>query len=360
MKKISLIFAALTIPLCGSALEWTEGLVEKLKSAKEINCTIDFREGIYNGNDSASLSKALGHESGWEIAFFNQVRNNLCDGVGYQSPGLCKPNEHRKFNIHVIVKSVGEHGEMQAQGLIWTDNIENASKYDILTGPGRWNDFDKLLLESSKDLMKPAVVNNAKYYAEIILDLKKEASKKKEKTDKETPKYLKDKAGKRKEGAEFNKYFELKSGDAQILNNIGPAIVETDYSDATFGNDKFNKCFADRNEMESIASAYFASAFNEKSKGMKIVTDPSQARYRIVVRPEYISMAIKGTTMTRAVIPHFTAQGTILVYPIGSNSPVAEYSFENIEAKPNLAYRENKWKTCVKLIENIGKKFAAE
>lgn len=173
MKK--LLVSMLVAGVAGSAMaiDWTEAQQKRLKDATEMNCTIDFRYGIYNGNDSASLALAMGKEAGWETVLFNQVRNNVLNGAASLGTVLKAPDMERRYNVYVKILTVGEHGELEGLAKLWLDNPEDYSVYRMYTYAGRWNDWDKLLVEHSKTYLKSAIVGDARTYVSWYLDRQK-------------------------------------------------------------------------------------------------------------------------------------------------------------------------------------------
>jgi len=76
------------------------------------------------------------------------------------------------------------------------------------------------------------------------------------------------------------------SGSAVCLRENATAIVEFDYSDATFDkNQSYEKwCGEDFEERVVNSTEAFVSSFNKKSKGLKINDNAAEAKYRIVVK----------------------------------------------------------------------------
>ena len=271
-------------PVAATAIEWDKAKYEKLKSASEMNVTIDFSHGIYNGSDSASLASSIGKEAGWEKVFFNTLRNNLIDGKGYNGPAFCQPAPRRKYNLHVDVLKVGEHGEMVGQGIFWTDDFSQASRFSVSSGGGRWNDFEELLLEQSKnDWMKGGITGSLKFFIESNLRGKEETAKLNEKLAKESPKYLspKYKAKPRKMNKDFVKYIELKSGSEDIFDTPALLTVEAVVDSIYYNERPIAESLSNIGDMKAFSEAFFAAGFNSKSKGPKVVSDASQAKYRV-------------------------------------------------------------------------------
>lgn len=325
LKNIYTFLLIALLPAAAAAIEWDKAKYEKLKNASEMNVTIDFSHGIYNGSDSASLAQALGKEAGWEVTFFNTLRNNLIDGKGYNGPAFCKPAPRRKYNLHVDVLEVGEHGEMTGRGIFWTDDFTQASRFPVGSAGGRWNDFNELLLEQSKnDWMKGGIWGNLKFFIESNLRVKEEVAKLNEKLAKESPKYLspKYKAKSRKTGKEYIKYIELKNGNEEIFDTPAPLTVKAVFDSTCYNERPIAELVSDVDDMAEFCEAYFASGFNNKSKGPKVVSDPSQARYRVEFVPTYITR--KGWELL--------AMGRIDLYEIGNEAtPVCSYEFSEIK-----------------------------
>lgn len=76
------------------------------------------------------------------------------------------------------------------------------------------------------------------------------------------------------------------SGSTAFLKEKAIAVVEFDYSEATFDNAQSYKswCGDDYEERVERSTAEFIKSFNEKSKGLKINNNDTNAKYRIIVK----------------------------------------------------------------------------
>ena len=76
------------------------------------------------------------------------------------------------------------------------------------------------------------------------------------------------------------------SGSAACIKEKAIAVVEFDYSEATFDKDQSYKdwCGEDYEERVEHSTAEFIKSFNDKSKGLKINDNDTDAKYRIIVK----------------------------------------------------------------------------
>jgi len=84
----------------------------------------------------------------------------------------------------------------------------------------------------------------------------------------------------------------LKSGDPSIMKEKTTAFIELDFSATMVGDQPINEYLKSRGDdfvkvfpqNKELASNLFASAFNKRSKGMKVSYKDSDLPYKIVVR----------------------------------------------------------------------------
>ena len=76
------------------------------------------------------------------------------------------------------------------------------------------------------------------------------------------------------------------SGSSACLKEKAIAVVEFDYSEATFDKDQSYEswCGEDYEERVERSTEEFIKSFNEKSKGLQINNNDTTAKYRIIVK----------------------------------------------------------------------------
>jgi hypothetical protein len=79
---------------------------------------------------------------------------------------------------------------------------------------------------------------------------------------------------------------KVKSGSTDCLKENATAVIEFDYSEATFDEDEsyITWCGEDFAKRDSLSTADFIGSFNRNSKGLQINNEASDAKYRIVVK----------------------------------------------------------------------------
>lgn len=351
MKKILMVVSTIAVAMNVMAIDWTKEALEKFKATPEINFTIDFREAIINGSDSAHFASSLGKEAGWEVGFFNQLRNNMWN----DRSKFGKPKDRGKYNMHVIVREVGSNGGMEADGILWTDNIKDATNVKLYTYQGRWNDLDKLMVENSQNSYYTGPLYGFTVSSiEQFIDLKKDRDDIFKEINKQTPKYQKAKAKEYKPNKDMAKVATIKSGSDAIFNQKGLALVECDFSDTKFGERPASESLSELKEMESICAAKFATEFNKKSAGWKVVTDPSVANYKITIKPKHFD---------RKNLNMYSSADVVICSTDKPNEPLCVYEFEDIENKAInmwVGYIKSNQVNAVELFESLGKLLAGK
>ena len=76
------------------------------------------------------------------------------------------------------------------------------------------------------------------------------------------------------------------SGSAACIKEKAIAVVEFDYSEATFDKNQSyeNWCGEDFDERVTSSTKEFVNSFNKKSKGLQISDNEAEAKYRIIVK----------------------------------------------------------------------------
>ena len=79
---------------------------------------------------------------------------------------------------------------------------------------------------------------------------------------------------------------KVKSGSAACMKEDATAVIEFDYSEATYDEDESYQswCGEDFEERVNLSIEEFVGAFNKNSKGLQINNEDTNAKYRIVVK----------------------------------------------------------------------------
>ena len=79
---------------------------------------------------------------------------------------------------------------------------------------------------------------------------------------------------------------KVKSGSAACMKEDATAVIEFDYSEATYDEDESFQswCGEDFEERVNLSIEEFIGSFNRNSKGLKINNEDTEAKYRIIVK----------------------------------------------------------------------------
>ena len=138
------------------------------------------------------------------------------------------------------------------------------------------------------------------------------------------------------------------SGKSAALRESSKALLEVDYSATTIDGQPLDEYLQKRGEDyvknwpkdTEYAAKYFTDRFNKKNKGLKIVSDESDASCKIVIHVQKLDMGNSGSMF----IPYASAKaggvimvGTVDIVDIKSNEVVCTLAADQIKGGAHVS-----------------------
>jgi len=138
------------------------------------------------------------------------------------------------------------------------------------------------------------------------------------------------------------------SGKSAVLKESSKALLEVDYSATTIENLPLDEYLQKRGEDyvknwpkdTDYAAKYFIDRFNKKNKGLKIVSNQSEASYKIVIHVQELDMGNSGSMF----IPYASAKaggiimiGTVDIVDIKSNEVVCTLAVDQVKGGAHVS-----------------------
>ena len=124
---------------------------------------------------------------------------------------------------------------------------------------------------------------------------------------------------------------KVTSGSTACLKENATAIVEFDYSEATFDKEQSYEswCGEDYEERVNLSKEEFIRSFNKKSKGLQINNDSSDAKYRIIVKVGNCDQNM-GMSCTWGQM-QFKCSGIITIVEIATNEIICTVDVNEVK-----------------------------
>ena len=136
------------------SLDTYKQLTGEFKSCKAFSVDFDLsnmRYGSLTFNDFLVFCKG---SYNYEPEFIN-ILFKKWEETFYSQPQFVRPNEATTpFRIHIKVTDINERAGMKATALVTYKDSINYSLINLSVENGRWNSFDKLLMEKAEDQVK--------------------------------------------------------------------------------------------------------------------------------------------------------------------------------------------------------------
>lgn len=146
----------------------------------------------------------------------------------------------------------------------------------------------------------------------------------------------------------------VKSGSAKVLKENEKAVVQLNFSNAKWDKDDDFKdwCGPDYEKRVNMMNTFFVSAWNEKVKGLQIVENQSDAKYKIVFDihnfDRYSGVGWWGSY-------YIAVWGQISVVDIKSGKTVCLLNVEKAKGENDYNEDDRFLKTMYGLVEQISK-----
>ena len=136
------------------SLETYKQLTGEFKSCKAFSVDFDLsnmRYGNLTFNDFLVFCKG---SFNYEPEFIN-ILFKKWEETFYSQPQFVRPSEAATpFRIHIKVTNINERAGMEASAMVTYKDSINYSHINLSVENGRWNSFDKLLMEKAEDQVK--------------------------------------------------------------------------------------------------------------------------------------------------------------------------------------------------------------
>ena len=162
LKKIFIISFLALIAFTANAktdtttvsLETYKQLTGEFKSCKAFSVDFDLSNIKYGNltfNDFLVFCKG---SYNYEPEFIN-ILFKKWEETFYSQPQFVRPSEAATpFRIHIKVTNINERAGMEASAMVTYKDSINYSHINLSVENGRWNSFDKLLMEKAEDQVK--------------------------------------------------------------------------------------------------------------------------------------------------------------------------------------------------------------
>lgn len=136
------------------SLETYKQLTGEFKSCKAFSVDFDLSNIKYGNltfNDFLVFCKG---SYNYEPEFIN-ILFKKWEETFYSQPQFVRPSEAATpFRIHIKVTNINERAGMEASAMVTYKDSINYSHINLSVENGRWNSFDKLLMEKAEDQVK--------------------------------------------------------------------------------------------------------------------------------------------------------------------------------------------------------------